>query len=113
MTPRQRDIVLVPVPFSDLTSIRRRPVLVLSNDGHNRRADDVVVAAITSQLTRGGYSVRITAADLEEGVLRRDSLVRADKIYTLHQSMIAKRFGRLKQNAFCRVLAQIDALWGK
>lgn len=88
-------------------------MLVLSNDAHNRRTEDIVVAAITSQLTRGGYSVRITAADLEEGVLRCDSLVRADKIYTLHKNIIIKRFGRLKQGTFSKVLAEVDALWGK
>lgn len=53
MTPKQRDIVLVPLPFTDLTSVKRRPVLVLSNDSHNRRGQDVVVSAITSRFARG------------------------------------------------------------
>jgi len=113
MTLRQRDIVLVPVPFTDLTSVKRRPVLVLSNDVHNRRSGDVVVAAITSQLLRGGYGVRITATDLEDGSLRRESLVLADRIYTLNQSIVVKRFGRMKREVFDTVLAQIDALWGR
>jgi len=30
--PSQGGIVLIPVPFSDLSSTRRRPVIVLSND---------------------------------------------------------------------------------
>lgn len=91
MTPKQREIVLMPVPFTDLTSTKRRPVLVLSNDAHNRRDEAIVVAAITSQFARGGYSVGIVAADVESGTLRRESLVRADRIYTVSKDIIVKR----------------------
>jgi mRNA interferase MazF len=34
--PHQSDIVLIPIPFTDLTSLRRRPVIVVSNDAHQR-----------------------------------------------------------------------------
>ena len=40
---RQRDIVLVPFPFSDLSTPNVRPVLVLSNDAYNRRTEDLLV----------------------------------------------------------------------
>jgi mRNA interferase MazF len=30
--PDQGDIVLIPVPFTDLSSQKRRPVIVISND---------------------------------------------------------------------------------
>jgi len=46
----QRDIVLVPIPFTDLTSKRRRPVVVVSNDEYNHKAEDIVVVAMTSNL---------------------------------------------------------------
>jgi mRNA interferase MazF len=32
----QGKIVLVPVPFTDLTSNRRRPVIVISNDAYHQ-----------------------------------------------------------------------------
>jgi len=30
--PEQGDIVLIPIPFTDLSSQKRRPVIVISND---------------------------------------------------------------------------------
>ena len=46
--PSQGDIVLIPIPFTDLSSRKRRPVIVISNDEYNRTAPDVVVVAMTS-----------------------------------------------------------------
>lgn len=42
MRPTQGDIVLVPVPFTDLTSQRRRPVVVVSNDAYQAATQDFV-----------------------------------------------------------------------
>lgn len=30
--PKQGDILLIPIPFTDLSSHKRRPVIVISND---------------------------------------------------------------------------------
>ena len=50
-TPYKRgDIVLVLFPFTDLTSSKRRPALVVSPDPFNDGMQDVVLAAITSQI---------------------------------------------------------------
>jgi mRNA interferase MazF len=83
MTLRQREILIIPIPFTDLRAIKRRPVLVLSNNSYNRASEDVVVAAITSNLQEQPYGVLIEAPDVQGGLLKRTSLVRADKIYTL------------------------------
>lgn len=48
MRPEWGDIVLIPVPFTDLSSRKRRPVIVISNDDYNGRTRDVVVVAMTS-----------------------------------------------------------------
>ena len=48
---KQRDIVLVPFPFSDLSGQKVRPVLILSNDAYNQQSADVVVCGLTTNLT--------------------------------------------------------------
>ena len=79
---KQGDILLIPFPYSDLTAIKQRPVLVLSNSHYNASHQDIVVAAIASNVSDNEYSIYITFEDLEEGQLRVDSKICVDKIYT-------------------------------
>lgn len=64
-TCQQRDIVLVPFPFSDLSSAKVRPVLVLSNDSYNPHSADILVCGITTNLSPGPYSELVTMNDVE------------------------------------------------
>lgn len=95
--PEQGDIVLIPIPFSDLSSKRRRPVIVISNNAYNHKTQDMVVVAMTSNPQVVDYGFTIASADLIEGSLNRPGKVRGDKIYTLAQSLAVKTFGRVNQ----------------
>ena len=78
--PKQGDVVLIPIPFTDLTSHRRRPVIVVSNDAYHRSSTDFVVVAMTSNPTQTPYSFTLTSADLATGSLNHPGTVRVDKI---------------------------------
>jgi len=110
MMYKQGDILLIPIPFSDLTSSKRRPVLVLSNSEYNKTTDDLVVAAITSNLKDRGYTILFTNNDLEVGNLKVDSCIRTDKIYTLSKSIVIKRFGSVKPEVLASVKDKIRDL---
>lgn len=77
MMYKQGDIPLIPFPYSDISATKQRPVLVLSNSNYNSSNQDIVVAAITSNVTNRDYPVPITTNDLIEGQLRVESGVRA------------------------------------
>jgi mRNA interferase MazF len=95
--PNQGDIVLLPIPFTDLSSTIRRPVIVISNDSYNQTTADMVVVAMTSNLTATPHSFVISTADLLVGKLNHPGRVRADKIYTLSQSIVVKTFGKVNR----------------
>jgi mRNA interferase MazF len=107
MMLRQRDIVLIPVPFTDLTSQKRRPVLIISNDHYNRTMQDIVVMAITSNPAQRDYATLLQRRDMEEGTLPRASFIRIDKIYTLSQAIVVKPYGRIKSTAFAGVMKRL------
>jgi len=104
---KQGDILLISVPFTDLTSSKKRPVLVVSNDEFNYKSEDIIVAAITSNVNDNPYSVLIDSIDLDEGVLLKTSCVKIDKLYTLAQSIVLRKFGRLKSEKSRQVSSQI------
>ena len=58
----QGDILLIPIPFTDLSSQKRRPVIVVSNNSYNRKTTDIVVVAMTSNPVDTEYSITITSA---------------------------------------------------
>ncbi len=105
--PEQGDVVLVPVPFTDLSSQKRRPVIVVSSDAYHRVAADVIVVAMTSNPAVVPYSFRIRSADLVEGSLNRPGTVRVDKIYTLAKTIIVKKFGKVSPQVLERIRRMI------
>lgn len=113
MTVKQGDIVLVPVPFTDLSSSRRRPVIVISSDAYQTATADMVVVAMTSNLSPSPYSFVLTSADLNAGTLNHPGRVRVDKIYTLSQSISVKTFGQVNTATLDRIRQLLGELCKK
>lgn len=108
--PKQGDVVLIPVPFTDLTSQKRRPAIVISNDAYHRSGGDFVMVAMTSNPSQTPYSFTLTSADLVTGSLNRPGTVRVDKIYTLSTSLILKTFGRVNEATLERIRTLMSEL---
>ena len=108
--PEQGDIVLIPIPFTDLSSRKLRPVIVISNDEYHRSTRDMVVVAMTSNPAPAPYSLTVTSSDLTRGRLRRPSMVRVDKIFTLAQGLTVKNFGRVNDGALHRIRGLLQQL---
>ena len=108
--PNQGDIVLIPIPFTDLSSQKRRPVVVISNDAYNQKTEDIIVVAMTSNPAPADYAFNITSSDLEKGTLNRPGKIRVDKIYTLSQSIVVKTFGRVDAATLERIRQTLQNL---
>ena len=92
---KQGDIVVVSFPFTDLASTKRRPAVVISPDVFHALQGDLVLAAVTSQISPMVGSVLLGRDEVSDGALPKDSMVRLGKIFTLHSSLVAKKLCRL------------------
>jgi mRNA interferase MazF len=88
----QGDILIVPFPFSDLSAIKQRPVLVMSKEDLR---DDIIACGITSNLRDSANSIPLAANNLTRGTLPATSRVKIDKIFTLEKSIVRKRIARI------------------
>lgn len=100
---RQGDVILVPVPFTDLTSLKRRPALIISTNTYNESHEDIVVVAMTSNIEPRDFSIIIDTGDMARGELKAKSMIRADKIYTLNKSIVLKTFGGVKPEVMLKI----------
>jgi len=94
----------------NLTSSKKRPVLVLSNNDYNIKTEDIIVAAVTSNITSKDYNILISNKDMQEGNLHVSSCVRVDKIYTLSQSIVIKKFGTVKPEVINNIKEKLSRL---
>ncbi len=93
MTLQPFDVVVVPFPYSDRLSEKRRPALVVSNSDLPDILDRVWVAMITSQPpAQLGDAV---IGDLAAAGLPVRSTLRASKLATLDAGRVLRVIGRL------------------
>ena len=95
----QRDILLVPFPFSDQSGKKVRPVAVVSNTDFNENSEDLIVMGLTSNVSKDKYTVLLTETDLDEGQIDL-CCIKVENILRLDKSLIIKKIGKIKTNKF-------------
>lgn len=87
------DVVLVPFPFTDQSTTKKRPAVVVSASAYNTERPDVIVMAVTSQL-RPENRFDIPLQGWREAQLLKPSVVKP-VIATIEQALVIRRLGRL------------------
>ena len=97
------DIVLVRFPFTDLSTVKQRPALVLSSEEHQNFGHDVIVAAISGRMSGNPRRFDHPIMAWEGAGLLMPSVVRCAKLVTLERSTVHRILGRLGRNELARV----------
>ena len=88
------DVVVVPFPFTDKTTVKRRPALVLSEArSFNKNSAHSVLAMITSA-SNSDWPLDIEIEDIDVAGLSAASIIRM-KLFTLDDKLIIRKVGAL------------------
>lgn len=97
------DVVVLPFPFSDLTTSKKRPAVVVAPlTGY-----DVLVCQITSKTVKDNYGIPVSSADFTSGRLHHDSNIRPNRLFTADSAIVLYRAGKLTANKMAEVTAKV------
>jgi len=101
---KQKDIVLVPFPFTDLSGEKVRPALVIGSG----ISDDVTLSFVSSIISKNllKNEVFIKIKEKDKTGLKTNSLIKVLKIATLENKIILGKIGELDEDNF-RLVKQI------
>src|SRR4051794_21520954 len=91
------DVVLVPFPFTDFSTLKQRPCVVLSSLRFNKSRPDVILAAVTSRVEAEPAEDEYALSERERSAaeLPKPSKVKAGKIVTIDQRLVRRSLGKL------------------
>jgi len=101
----QKDIVLIPFPYSDLTGSKKRPALVISNEKINKTEDRICCLITTNEYQN---DILITKNSFESGDLPFKSFVRPHRIFTINEKIIIKKLCNINNKFHDKIIQEVN-----
>lgn len=101
----QKDIVLIPFPYSDLTGSKLRPALIISNKKLNI-TEDRICCLITSNKPKDG--ILITNNSFQEGKLQFESWIKPHRLFIINEKIVKKKLCKIKDEFHDTIVASIN-----
>ena len=88
------DIILVPFPFTDQSTTKRRPAVVVSSEAYHNERPDLVILAITSQVRPAAGFGEVRIAQWKEAGLLKASVLKP-VFATIERRLVLRKLGKL------------------
>lgn len=90
------DIVLVPFPFTDQSTVKKRPAVIVSSSAYNKKKPDIIIMAVTSQMHSVKYFGDVSLKEWEQAGLLKPSIIKP-VFTTIEKGLLLKKLGRISQ----------------
>ncbi len=104
------DVILVPFPFTDQTTTKKRPAVIVSSNSYQSERSDLILIAITSQANPATSFGEITITQWRVAGLLKPSIIKP-VLTTIDKELVIKKLGQLEekdlqalQNLFLTIL---------
>ncbi len=102
---KQKDIVIIPFPYSDLTGSKQRPALIISNELINK-TEDKICCLITSNIHKD--DIEMKNSDFVEGKLPLKSSVKSHVIFTINERIIKKKICAITKELHSKIITRLN-----
>ena len=99
------DILLVPFPFTDQTYRKKRPAVIISSKIYNQQKLDLIIMAMTSQISSSTSFGELQIIDFAAAGLIKPSVIKP-VISTIEKSLVIRKLGQL-QDSDCQNLTNL------
>ncbi|MEH2142479.1 type II toxin-antitoxin system PemK/MazF family toxin [Nostoc sp.] len=90
------DVILVPFPFTNQTTAKKRPAVVVSSNSYQRERSDLILIAITSQANPATSFGEITINGWQVAGLLKPSIIKP-VLTTIDKGLVIKKLGQLQE----------------
>lgn len=103
VSPAAGKVVLIPFPFSDLSSSKLRPAIVLARAGRG----DWILCQVTSNRYGDPDAIHINDQSCAIGSLKIESVARPGKLFTASTPLIVGEVGILTDTSLQRIVSGV------
>lgn len=104
-------VVLVPFPFTDQSTTKRRPAVVVSSDAYHRERPDLIILAVTSQARPQPALGEAAVTNWKEAGLLRPAVLKP-VVATIEQDLVLRKLGRLAEEDRTALRNLLDEILG-
>jgi mRNA interferase MazF len=106
------DIVLVSFPFTDQSTIKKRPAVIISSNEYNRNRPDIILMAVTSQIRSMDFYGDLPVRQWQEAGLLKPSVIKPI-CTTVEKHLILKTLGRLQKQDMTALDEALQIIFGQ
>lgn len=107
---KRQDVVLVDFGFSEETGSKKRPALIISSDSYHKSREEVIIAAITSNIRRTLFGDTKIEHWKQAGLIYPSEVTGI--IRTIKASMVVRKLGALATQDFQKVQNNLSRAMG-
>lgn len=103
----QRQIVLIPFPYTNLTGNKLRPALIISNNDFNKSGDRLCTLVTSNE---SNFSIKINEKDQIKNKLPFESFVKPHRLFTVDKKIIQKSLCVVSETFHKKIIKEVNKI---
>ncbi|OGQ86023.1 MAG: hypothetical protein A2464_09690 [Deltaproteobacteria bacterium RIFOXYC2_FULL_48_10] len=106
------DIILVKFPFTDQSTTKKRPAVIISSSTYNQNRPDIIIMAITSQSHSLDHYGDVRILQWQHAGLLKASVIKPI-LTTIEKKLVIRKLGSIMESDRIALINGIQSLLGE